>query len=257
MKKVLALLLALAMILALVACGSPRKDPPAGEVPGTQTPGSEPPASEYPPVDDNWEQRRDKMTQEEADQVPSADQLVTIETKLGAVQGVQMDGYREYRGIRYATSERWEEAVQVTTPWSGVYDATSWGDRCMQFKGIYGFADSVINQFYDDEALVTFPAGYSEDALNLNIWAPDNAENCPVLLYIHGGAYMTGSNTDTSTDGEAYANHGIITVAINYRLGPWSNVYGDGYEGNLALTDQLTAIRWVKDNIADYGGDPN
>ena len=257
MKKVLALLLALAMILALVACGSSRKDPPAGEVPGSQTPGSEPPASEYPPVEDNWEQRRDKMTQEEADQVPSADQLVTIETKLGAVQGVQMDGYREYRGIRYATSERWEEAVQVTTPWSGVYDATSWGDRCMQFKGIYGFADSVINQFYDDEALVTFPAGYSEDALNLNIWAPDNAENCPVLLYIHGGAYMTGSNTDTSTDGEAYANHGIITVAINYRLGPWSNVYGDGYEGNLALTDQLTAIRWVKDNIADYGGDPN
>ena len=67
---------------------------------------------------------------------------------------------------------------------------------------------------------------------------------------------MTGSNTDASTDGEAYAHHGVITVAINYRLGPFHSVWGDGYTGNLALTDQLTALRWVKDNIADYGGDP-
>jgi len=249
MKKGLAFLLAVAMIFALVACGKPQNQPPA----------SDPPVSESPTgplaADHEWEQRRDKMTQEEADQAP--DKFVSIETKLGAVKGVQKEGYREFRGIRYATAERWEEAVAVTTPWNGEYDATAWGDRCMQFKGIYGFADSVINQFYDDEALVTFPAGYSEDALNLNIWTPDNAKDCPVLLYIHGGAYMTGSNTDTSTDGEAYAEHGVITVAINYRLGPWSNIYGDGYEGNLALTDQLTAIRWVKENIADYGGDPS
>lgn len=77
-----------------------------------------------------------------------------------------------------------------------------------------------------------------------------------MLVYIHGGSYMTGSNTDASTDGEAYAHHGVITVAINYRLGPFHSVWGDGYTGNLALTDQLTALRWVKDNIADYGGDP-
>ena len=100
------------------------------------------------------------------------------------------------------------------------------------------------------------PIAYSEDSLNLNIWTPDGAEDCPVLVYIHGGSYMTGSNTDASTDGEAYAHHGVITVAINYRLGPFHSVWGDGYTGNLALTDQLTALRWVKDNIADYGGDP-
>ncbi|MDD6159509.1 MAG: carboxylesterase family protein, partial [Oscillospiraceae bacterium] len=239
MKRATVLLLALAMILPMVAC---KKS-------GEQTPA--------PAARDTWEQRTEKMTQEEVDQAPSADQLVTIETKLGSVQGVQKDGYREYRGLRYANAQRWQEAVAVTTPWTGVYDATKWGDRCMQFKGIYGFADSVINQFYDDESLVSFPAGYSEDALNLNIWTPDDAKDCPVLVYIHGGAFMTGSNTDPSTDGEAYADHGVVTVAINYRLGPWSNVYGDGYTGNLALKDQLTAIRWVKDNIADYGGDPS
>ena len=249
MKKVIALLLALVMVFSLVACGKKGKDP-AGE-----TPSGDQPSGTTPSVADDWEQRREKMTQEEADTVP--DEFVTIETKLGTVKGVQMDGYREFRGIRYATAEQWKNAVPVTTPWTGVYDATAWGDRSLQFKGLYGFADSVINQFYDDEALVTFPASYSEDSLNLNIWTPDNPENCPVLVYIHGGAYMTGSNTDTSTDGEAYAEHGVITVAINYRLGPWANVYGDGFDSNLALTDQLTAIRWVKDNIADYGGDPS
>ena len=232
MKKFVAMLLVLALAFSLAACGAPA-------------------ASQ----ENDWTLRREKMTQEEADAVPT--QLVTIETALGSIQGVQKEGYREFRGVKFATAERWEEAVAVTTPWEGVYDATAWGDRSMQFKGLYGFADSVINQFYEDEALVTFPAEYSEDSLNLNIWTPDNAKECPVLVYIHGGAFMTGSNTDTSTDGEAYANHGIITVSINYRLGPWANIYGDGYEGNLALTDQLTAIRWVRDNIADYGGDPS
>lgn len=200
--------------------------------------------------------RREKMTGEEAARVPSEDQLFTIETRLGAVRGVQQDGYREFRGIRFATAERWEEAVPVTQRWEGVYDATRWGDRCLQYRGFYGMENNVSNQYYADEALVTLPAEYSADALNLNIWAPDGAENCPVLFYIHGGAFMTGSNTDTSTDGEVYARRGIVMVAINYRLGPYANIYGDGFNGNLPLTDQITALRWVRDNIADYGGDP-
>jgi len=117
MKKGLAFLLAVAMIFALVACGKPQNQPPA----------SDPPVSESPTgplaADHEWEQRRDKMTQEEADQAP--DKFVSIETKLGAVKGVQKEGYREFRGIRYATAERWEEAVAVTTPWNGEYDATA------------------------------------------------------------------------------------------------------------------------------------
>ena len=233
MKKVLPVLLALSMLFSLVAC-----DGSTGE------------------TGDGWQLRREKLTQEEMDQTPTEDQLITLDTACGQIQGIQQDGYREFRGVRYATAERWEQAQPVES-WDGVYDATTWGDGSCQYFGFYHMADSTVSQFYMDEAIASAPIQYSEDSLNLNIWTPDDAEDCPVLVYIHGGSYMTGSNTDASTDGEAYAHHGVITVAINYRLGPFHSVYGDGYTGNLALTDQLTALRWVKENIADYGGDPN
>lgn len=235
----LAGLLAAALLL-LTACGS-----------GADTPSAAP----TEPVETEWVLRREKMTQEEADAVPAEDELITLETALGAIQGVQKEGYREFRGIRYATAERWQQAVAVTG-WEGVYDATRWGDRSLQHLGFYGQVDTLSNQFYANEAQVTFSAEYSADSLNLNIWTPDGAESCPVLVYIHGGAYLTGSNMDTYIDGEAYARHGVITVSINYRLGPFANPYGDGYDSNLALTDQLTALGWIRDNIADYGGDP-
>lgn len=228
-----ALLLALALAISLAACSK----------------------QETEPVGDDWELRREKLTETEATQTPTEDQLVLLDTACGQIQGIQQDGYREFRGVRYATAERWELAEQVVG-WDGVYDATTWGDGCSQYLGFYHMADSTINQFYLDEAIAARPIEYSEDCLNLNIWTPDDAEECPVLVYIHGGSYTSGSNTDASTDGEAYAHHGVITVAINYRLGPFHSVYGDGYTGNLALTDQLTALRWIRDNIADYGGDP-
>lgn len=201
--------------------------------------------------------RREKMTQTEADKISSNEQLVTIQTRLGAVKGIRNDGYREFRGIRFATTERWKDAVPVTEKWEGVYDATRWGDRSFQHLSFYDTASNLAAQFYADESLVTLPAKYSADSLNLNIWAPDNAENCPVLVFIHGGAFTSGSNTDTSTDGECYAKRGVIMVAVNYRLGPFSNIYGDGYEGNVILTDNITALRWIRDNIADYGGNPD
>lgn len=229
--------LLLAMLLLLTACSGP-----AGTQAESQAPGSA------------WELRRDKMTQEEADAVPSEDERVTISTACGDITGIQRDGYTEWRGIRYATADRFEDPV-VVTGWSGTYDATAWGDRANQYYGFYNMADSVVNQFYMDESTFQWDASYSEDCLNLNIWAPDNASGCPVLVYIHGGSLVTGSNTDISTDGEAYARNGIVTVAINYRLGPFQQVYGDGYTGYLALLDQIAALHWVRDNIADYGGD--
>lgn len=206
--------------------------------------------------EDTWELRREKMTQQEAEWQPTEEETVIFETRLGSVRGIRREGYVEFRGIRYAEAERWGEAVQVSG-WEGVYDATRWGDRCAQHKGFYGTANSLTSQFYEDESLIEFPADYSEDGLNLNIWVPENAESCPVLVYIHGGAFITGSNSDPAIDGAAYAHHGVITVSINYRLGPFASPYGDGYTGNLALIDQLTALRWVRDNIEDYGGDPS
>jgi len=228
MKRMLALLLSACMLIASAGCG------------GKDTLGL----------------RTEKMTQQEAEWQPAEDETVMLNTRLGAVRGVRREDYLEFRGIRYATAQRWEEAEKITG-WDGVYDATRWGDRCLQHKGFYGTANSVTSQFYEDEALIEFPAAYSEDGLNLNIWSPEDAESCPVLIYIHGGAFITGSNSDPAIDGEAYARQGIITVSINYRLGPFASAYGDGYVGNLALTDQLTALRWVQENIEDYGGDPD
>lgn len=232
MKRSIVMLLAAALGVSLTAC-----EGPAGE------------------AGKRWELRREKFTEEEAARQPEAGEVVTIETACGQIQGIQQDGYREFRGVRYAAAGRWEQA-QGVTGWEGVYDATRWGDRACQHLGFYRMADSAVSQFYLDESLVMLPAQYSEDCLNLNIWTPDEAEGCPVLVYIHGGSFMTGSNTDPSTDGEAYTRCGVVVVSINYRLGLFGTVQGDGHTGNLALTDQLTALRWVRDNIADYGGDP-
>ena len=241
MKKLLSGLLAASLLLSLAACS---KQPSAQQ---SQQPQQK---------EDTWSPRKEKTTAEEVAHVPTDDEKVTIQTACGDITGVQYSGYREFRGVRYATAARWEDAVPVTS-WSGTYDATVWGDRACQYKGFYGIEDSVINQFYADEAIAPVAANYSEDCLNLNIWTPDDAKDCPVLVYIHGGAYVTGSNTDTSTDGAAYANHGIVTVAINYRLGPFATPVGDGYTGYMSISDQVAALHWVRDNIKDYGGDPS
>ena len=90
MKKVLPVLLALSMLFSLVAC-----DGSTGE------------------TGDGWQLRREKLTQEEMDQTPTEDQLITLDTACGQIQGIQQDGYREFRGVRYATAERWEQAQPV------------------------------------------------------------------------------------------------------------------------------------------------
>lgn len=180
---------------------------------------------------------------------------VVINTSCGKIKGIKQEGYLEFRGIRYATAERWEEAVPVAK-WEGEYDATKFGDWCCQFSGFFGVQDSPINKFYYDEATVHFPVEFSEDCLNLNIWTPKDADNCPVLVFIHGGAFLTGGNSDSYIDGEAYTKRGIILVSINYRLGAFSAICGDGYTNDHYLTDQITALKWLRENIADYGGDP-
>lgn len=203
----------------------------------------------------DWKVRTEKMGK---DDLIKPDETVIISTPCGAVKGLRYGGYKLFRGIRYANAERWEPAVPVTS-WEGVYDATEWGPRPLQFKAYFGRPSTAVNAFYAAESLFEENAGnYGEEgALNLNIWAPDDAVNCPVLLYIHGGAFLNGSGTDPWIDGAAYAAHGVMLVSVNYRLGPWHQVAGDGYRGNLCLTDQLSAIEWVKNNIRAYGGDPD
>lgn len=113
MKKILAAILAASLALTLVACGAPAEQ-----------------------TGDEWQLRREKLTQEEVEQAPTEDQLVVLDTACGQIQGIQKDGYQEFRGVRYATAERWEQAEPVTS-WEGIYDATVWGDGSCQYRGFY------------------------------------------------------------------------------------------------------------------------
>lgn len=178
-----------------------------------------------------------------------------VEAPAGSVRGTQDRDIRVFRGIPYAAPPvgklRWSP-TQSFPDWEGVRDAAKFGAACMQpgprGPSIYAW---------------DLPAT-SEDCLTLNIWAPENASNAPVFLWIHGGSLLTGSGGDPLYDGSALARRGIIVVSINYRLGALgylahpalSAESPDHISGNYGLLDQIEALKWVQRNIAAFGGDP-
>ena len=189
-----------------------------------------------------------------------------VNTPCGAVQGCsgRIPGTVAFKGIRYATAGRWEYPRQVTA-WEGLYDATQYGHCSYQPRAFY---DEELNQkkyFYYNEFRKGASYTYSEDCLFLNIFTPESTETnqkLPVIVYIHGGGYTGGCGHEKHFDGPVWPAHGVIGVTINYRLGPMGFVWlpelaeEAGHAGNYALYDQMTAISWVKDNIAAFGGDP-
>lgn len=170
-----------------------------------------------------------------------------IETKSGKVAGFKDEEKNlvKYLGIPYAKPPvgklRFKRA-QAIEPWDGVYDAAAFGAVSVQY----------FNQT---------PMG-SEDCLTLNVVRPENGENLPVFLWIHGGGYNTGCASDALSCGDSFAKEGIVYVSIQYRL----NVLGfydfttfegcEEMESNCGLSDQLLALRWVHENIAAFGGNP-
>lgn len=182
---------------------------------------------------------------------------IEVNTPCGAVRGISREEYDEFRGIRYAFSERFDYPVQVKK-WDGVYDATNFGDCACQHRAFDD--DAKVNAFYHNEFRKGLEFTYSEDCLFLNIYKPKNAEKCPVILYIHGGSFTGGSANEGQISGARYAKNGVITVAINYRLGAFGfcshpDLEKDGVCGNFGLFDQACAIQWVYDNIEAFGGD--
>ncbi|MGE5182634.1 MAG: carboxylesterase/lipase family protein [Acidobacteriota bacterium] len=172
-----------------------------------------------------------------------------LEVKLdsGVVRGASTNGVRSFLGIPFAAPPvgdlRWR-APQPVTPWSGVLDARQTGSACPQtFLGTYT----------------------DEDCLYLNVWAPSGARNLPVMVWIHGGAFISGSGGDKWYDGALLASQGVIVVSINYRLGAFgffAHPALDGEDpayptsGNYGLEDQRAALLWVQHNIKAFGGDP-
>ena len=189
-----------------------------------------------------------------------------VNTPCGPVQGAagRVPGSAAYKGIRYATAGRWEYPTQVTS-WEGTYDATAYGACSYQPRSFYNEEENLKKIFYYNEFRKGETYTYSEDCLFLNVFTPDTAkegDNLPVLVYIHGGGFTGGCGHEKHFDGPVWTQKGVIGVTLNYRLGPMGFVClpelkeEAGFTGNYGLFDQMTAISWVKDNIAAFGGDP-
>ena len=189
-----------------------------------------------------------------------------LKTPCGEIRGCagRVPGTIAYKGIRYATAGRWEYPKQVTS-WEGVYDATHYGNCSYQPRAFY---DEELNEkkyFYYNEFRRGETYTYSDDCLFLNIFTPETAkagDKLPVLVYIHGGGFTGGCGHEKHFDGPVWPAKGVIGVTLNYRLGPMGFACLQelaeeaGHTGNYGLYDQMTAIRWVRDNIAAFGGDP-
>jgi para-nitrobenzyl esterase len=186
---------------------------------------------------------------------PPATAQPIVNAPAGAVRGEALDGVNLFRGLPYAQPPvgrlRWRPPADLR-PWRGTRDASTFGPVCMQPHPRPG------SIYYE-----AIPA-MSEDCLTLNIWAPANARNAPVFVWIHGGALTTGASRQAMYDGAAMARRGAVVVSINYRLGilgflahpGLSAETREGISGNYGLMDQIAALRWINRNIASFGGDP-
>ena len=186
---------------------------------------------------------------------------VYITCPCGDIRGVGREEYTHFKGVRYATAERWEAPVQVKS-WDGCFDATVQGAVCPQHDAYISTKTAVALVYYNDNVEKTVYR-YSEDCLNLNIYVPTYAveeqgtlkDKLPVLVYFHGGSYNTGSGANPNFHGAGYCKRGVILIDVNYRLNAFASAYGDGITGNFGLLDQICALNWIRDNIEAFGGD--
>ncbi len=172
-----------------------------------------------------------------------------INITSGKVQGYREKGLCIFKGIPFAEPPIGD--LRFCPPvgkesWNGVFDATKYGPCAFQ-------GSTSLEEWFgklEDE---------SEDCLNLNIWTPStDGEKRPVMVWIHGGAFITGSGKHNFYDGSELANRGnVVIVTINYRLGALGYLYIPGVTANVGQLDQILALKWVHDNIEAFGGDPN
>ena len=189
--------------------------------------------------------------------------ILTVEG--GQIQGTTADipGVYVYKGIPYAAppigENRWK-APQPVIPWEGVFQATEFGHPA--FQGAHYPGGYTDEWGYGDEK------AYSEDCLYLNVWtkAPAQPEKkLPVALWIFGGGLREGWGSEPEFDGQEWANKDVVLVSFNYRVGPFGffahpDLSAEDPEhatGNWGTLDQIAALKWVKENIAQFGGDPD
>jgi para-nitrobenzyl esterase len=170
-----------------------------------------------------------------------------VKTESGLIAGYGT-AVRSYKGIPYAAPPtgalRWK-APQPAKPWKGIFVAKAFSPGCMQ-------------------AQLLGATPISEDCLTLNVWTGAKpGEKRPVMVWIHGGGFQVGSSAQTVYDGEPLASKGVVVVSLNYRMGvfgflahPALSAESDQVSGNYGMLDMVAGLRWVKQNIAAFGGDP-
>lgn len=190
------------------------------------------------------------------DSIPASE--LVVETTYGPIRGAPSElnpDIRAFRGIPFAAPPvgelRWRTPQRPAT-WDEVRDATAFGPRCTQ---------AIIEAgFYQPEQ-----QPMNEDCLSLNVWtsAKSANEKLPVMVWIHGGAFLLGSGSEPPYRGDSLAQAGVVVVTVNYRLGVFgflahpalSEESDTGSSGNQGLYDQIAALQWVQDNIGAFGGD--
>jgi para-nitrobenzyl esterase len=188
-------------------------------------------------------------------QVASAAAAPEVKVRQGRLQGTEVgNGIAAFLGVPFAAPPigplRWQPP-QTAVSWSGVRQAGKYGMACSQDAPGFG---------------TLFAKSQSEDCLFLNIWSPDlkPKKRLPVMVYFHGGGFVGGAGSIPTFDGIALGRNGVITVTTNYRLGVFgffahpelTRASPHEASGNYGLADQIAALRWVKENIAAFGGDP-
>ncbi|MEU5699992.1 carboxylesterase/lipase family protein [Streptomyces aurantiacus] len=179
------------------------------------------------------------------------DSVVT--TAQGAVRGLRQGDTAVFLDIPYAAPPRGAGRFAPPRPhesWDGVRDATAPGPNAPQSARELGSVD--MSPY--------FGAGWSrgEDYLTVNVWTPEaTGGGLPVMVFVHGGGFVAGSTRSALYDGSAFARDGVVLVTLNYRLGMAGFLDIPGAPANRGLLDVVAALRWVRENIAAFGGDPH
>jgi para-nitrobenzyl esterase len=170
-----------------------------------------------------------------------------VRTAAGIVRGREEDGLAVFRGMPFAQAPVGELRFAAPRPvhqWDGVREAAAFGPPPPQ-SALMGSRGAPSPEVTDT------------DWLTVNVWSPGSVpDRLPVMVWIYGGAYMTGEGSDATYDGAVLARHGVVVVTFNYRLGMEGFAQIEGAPANRGLLDQVAALEWVRDNIAAFGGDP-
>src|SRR2546428_6158650 len=179
-----------------------------------------------------------------------------VRTSSGAVRGRYEQGVATFKGIPFAAPPvgQWRFAAPVPPqPWDGVREASAFSPPPPQVD-----LSSQRMPGLDLRPIVGESWRKGDDYLTLNVWTTDpGAQGLPVMVFIYGGAFVSGASSTPLYDGARFARDGVVLVSFNYRLGVEGFLPLNGGETNVGLRDQIAALTWVQDNIAAFGGDPN